>query len=322
MSGYLEQLRARIGPRKAIVIYATTLIRDVNGRLLFQRRTDFDWWGLPGGVLELGETLAQCAIREAREETGLRVEPRKLVGVYSGPQYDVRYPNGDEVQQFTAALECQLVDEHGDGRADGTESVEQAFFAPEALPPTARWYADMARDLFAAREAAFFEPPRPDAPDGRGETIMSLRKRMGKEWIIAPGASAFLRDEAGRVLLVRRADNGRWMIPSGFMDMGESVAETVVREMREETGLLVEPTRLIGVYTGPDYQTTYVNGDPVQFSSAFFECRLVGGSLRPDPREITAAAFFPPEALPEPINPRVANRLADALQNLPYTLFT
>ncbi|MBL8058279.1 MAG: NUDIX domain-containing protein [Anaerolineales bacterium] len=310
MSGYVAELRRRAGPGKVLLVYATALIRDAAGRLLFQRRADFGWWGLPGGVLEVGESLAECAAREAREETGLEVQPVRLVGVYSGPQYDVVYPNGDAVQQWTAALECRVTG--GASRADGAEALDQAFFGPEALPATSPWYAAMARDLFAGRPAAAFEPPRPAPPDGQGATILQLRARMGREWIVAPGASAVIRDEAGQVLLVRRTDNGHWMPPSGFMDLGESVAETAVREVREETGLDVEPVRLVGAYAGADNRVVYPNGDPVQVVSTVFECRWRGGQLRPDAVEVGEAGFFAWDRLPEPIHPRIRRRLADA----------
>jgi ADP-ribose pyrophosphatase YjhB (NUDIX family) len=310
MSGYLTRLRRRVGRDKVILVYATALIRDAAGRLLFQRRADFGWWGLPGGVLEVGEALADCAVREAKEETGLDVQPVRLVGVYSGPQYDVAYPNGDEAQQWTAALECRLTG--GGGRADGYESLGQAFFAPEALPPTSSWYAAMARDLFAGRPGAAFEPPRTPPPAGAGDTILRLRAWMGQEWIVAPGASAVIRDEAGRVLLVRRADNGHWILPAGYMDLGESVAETAVREVQEETGLDVQPIRLVGAYAGPDNRVVYPNGDPVQVVSTVFECRRLGGDLRPDPAEVAEIGFFEPDRLPAPMPARVHRRLADA----------
>src|SRR6185436_5773422 len=106
---YIEWLRSHVGRRPIIVAYATAIVRDERGQILFQRRSDFDWWGLPGGVLEIGETLAECAGRETLEETGFSVEPLRLVGVYTGPQYVVHYPNGDEVQQWTATFECRVI---------------------------------------------------------------------------------------------------------------------------------------------------------------------------------------------------------------------
>lgn len=320
MSDYVARLRARVGSRKVILVYATALIRDAQGRLLFQRRRDFAWWGLPGGVLEIGETLSACCVREAREETGYTVEPVRLVGLYSGPQYDVRYPNGDEVQQFTVAFECRLGG--GDGQADGAEARAQAFFPPEALPPTSPWYADMARDCLAGRPQAYFEPPRLGRPASNSDYVLGLRSQVGNLPLIGAGANGLIRDEAGRVLLIQRADNGEWNTPGGYSELGESAAETAVREVAEEVGLRVEPTRLINVRTGPDHLVRYANGDETQVCVALFECHLLGGELRPDPQEVRRAAFFAPDALPEPMPARARRRIADATLNVPYALFS
>lgn len=320
MSDYVARLRARVGSRKVILVYVTALIRDAQGRLLFQRRSDFEWWGLPGGVLEIGETLSACCVREAREETGYLVEPMRLVGLYSGPQYDVRYPNGDEVQQFTIALECCIVG--GNGRVDGAEAHAQSFFSPEALPPTSPWYADMARDCLTEQPQAFFEPPRQGRRDPNGDYVLSLRAQVGHLPLIGAGANGLIRDEAGRILLIQRADNGEWNTPGGYSDLGESAAETAVREVAEEVGLHVEPIRLINVRTGLDHLVRYANGDETQVCVALFECRILDGELQPDPREVRRAAFFAPEALPEPMPARARRRLADAALNLPYALFS
>jgi ADP-ribose pyrophosphatase YjhB (NUDIX family) len=316
---YLSRLRSLIGRRKALIAYASAIVRDGEGRILFQRRMDFGWWGLPGGVLEIGETLARCAAREALEETGLQVEPVKLIGVYSGPQYDVVYPNGDEVQQWTAAFECRITG--GQLRADGEETAAARFFDARALPATSAWYADMLRDALAGRLAATFEAPRAAPPAGHGEYVMKLRALAGQERLIVPGAVMLIRDETGCILFTHRADTGRWHLPAGFMDLGESVAETAVREVREETGLEVTPARLIGVYAGPEDQVTYPNGDPIQNCSSFFECRLRGGRLRVNDHENLALEFLAPSALPPDLPPRWARRLARALENSPLADF-
>ena len=101
---YISWLRSKIGHRKTLLSYATALIRDAEGRVLFQQRSDFDWWGLPGGIVEIGETFSECVVREVREETGLQVCPQRLVGLYASPQWDIRYPNGDEVQQWDVPM--------------------------------------------------------------------------------------------------------------------------------------------------------------------------------------------------------------------------
>jgi len=309
---YVARLRALIGPRQVPLVYATAIIRDGAGRVLLQRRRDFGdaWWGLPGGVLELGESIAECCRREAREETGLNVEPARLVGVYSSPRYDVRYPNGDEAQQITAAFECRT--EGGGGRvAGGEDEIEaQQFFAPDALPRLPLWYADMLRDCFLGRAAACFDPPEFRAAGEPEAAFWAMRAAFGAEPFVAPGAAVFVRDERGHVLLGRRSDSGLWGLPAGSLNLGETLAATAVRETREETGLEVEPLRLIGVYS--DYEITYPNGDRLQPFSCLFECRVVGGRLQADERESLDAAYFPPGRLPD-LDARFDVRIADAL---------
>lgn len=333
MTDYLQTLRSKIGSRKIILAYATALIVNERGELLWQKRGDFEWWGLPGGVLELGESFSQCCVREALEETGYHVEPVRAVGLYSGPQFDVRYPNGDEVQQFTLALECRIVGGDGrvDGRVDGQEARAQAFFAPSAFPATSPWYAAMARGWQNGPAPAFFELPhagsRPPRSGGRrpafnGDYIMSLRAAVGDLPLIGVGSNGIIFNEAGEILLIQRADNGQWNTPGGYSDLGENAAETCVREVYEEIGLHVEPTRLISVRTQANYLITYPNQDQVQVCVALFACRVVGGQLRPDKGEVAQAAYFSPDVLPRPLPARARQRVADALLNLPYTLFS
>ena len=143
--------------------------------------------------------------------------------------------------------------------------------------------------------------------------VRALRAAVGQQRLILVGASAVIRDAVGRILLVRRSDTNRWALPAGIMDMDESLANTVVREVLEETGLEVEPLRLVGLYTEPEIQNmTYPNGDQVHVVNAAFECRVVGGRARPDGVETLEVAYFEPEALP-PLQPRHLQRLQDAL---------
>lgn len=320
MDNYLQTLRSKIGSRKVILAYVTALIVNEHGELLWQKRGDFDWWGLPGGVLELGESFSQCCVREALEETGYHVEPVRAVGLYSGPQFDVRYPNGDEVQQFTLALECRIVG--GEGRVDGHEARAQAFFAPSAFPVTSPWYAAMAHGWQSGQASAFFELPRPSRPTSNGDYILQLRAAVGDMPLIGVGSNGLIFNEAGEILLIQRADNGQWNTPGGYSDLGENAAETCVREVYEEIGLHVEPTHLISVRTQADYLVTYANGDQTQVCIATFACRVVGGQLKLDSAEVAQAAYFLPTALPSPMPVRAYQRVADALLNLPYTLFS
>jgi 8-oxo-dGTP pyrophosphatase MutT (NUDIX family) len=126
-------------------------------------------------------------------------------------------------------------------------------------------------------------------------------------------ATAFIRDGAGRVLLQQRSDNGFWNLPGGGLELGESVAEACVREVREETGLEVEVVRLIGVYSAPEITTmSYPDGRVVQYVTSLFECRVIGGQLEVD-AESLSLDWFDPLALPEPFSPNHIPRLQDAL---------
>ena len=85
--------------------------------------------------------------------------------------------------------------------------------------------------------------------------------RIGRDATVQFGCSAFVPNESGaKVLLTRRTDNGRWCLPGGRMDPGESAAETCVREVLEETGLQVEVVRLIGLYSSPNVIIAYADG--------------------------------------------------------------
>ena len=112
------------------------------------------------------------------------------------------------------------------------------------------------------------------------QTTWSAYARVGNDFLTLI-AAACIRDDKRRILLLRRSD-GLWSAPSGGLEPGERLDQAVVREVREETGLKVEPTALIGVYSDPEYSFTYHNGHQVQSIIVFFKCRVVGGVLRPD----------------------------------------
>jgi ADP-ribose pyrophosphatase YjhB (NUDIX family) len=97
------------------------------------------------------------------------------------------------------------------------------------------------------------------------------------------------------------------------MELGERAADAVVREVREETGLEVEPVALIGVYSSPEYAFEYPNGDQAQPVTVFFECRVVGGELRPDMREVRVSYFSPEDELP-PMRPCCIAKAHDAFK--------
>lgn len=240
---YIEWLRGRIGPRKTILIYSTVIVRDADGRVLLQQRSDFDWWGLPGGVLEFGEDILTCARRELHEETGLQVGTLRLVGLYSHPRYDVVYPNGDAIQQFTICLAGWA----GGGRMqpDGVETLGLQYFAPDALSRLTipAWYRAMLADLPAgSRTAAEW------GPDVRLNGVVTHMDPVWQEpGSIMPAAVAVVRRADGRVYLPSDEDGGR-RLPWRPVALGETAATTAVRAV----GLPgCRPARLLGIISEP-----------------------------------------------------------------------
>jgi 8-oxo-dGTP diphosphatase len=144
--------------------------------------------------------------------------------------------------------------------------------------------------------------------------IAQLREYIGHATLLMPAAAAIIQDDARRVLLIRRGDGRGWSLPGGVMEPGECIADCAVREVWEETGLEVEPVRVVGIYSDPAIlHVTYPNGDQVHFVTATFECRVVGGQLRPDGEESLEVAYFPPNALPQPLVCDHQIRIHDAL---------
>ena len=107
-------------------------------------------------------------------------------------------------------------------------------------------------------------------------------------------AAAVAVVEGNRILLTKREDFAVWCLPGGGIEDGESPAAAAAREAREETGLEVEVTHLVGTHTRPSWQ----GGDTCLL---VYAARAVGGALRPDPREVLEARFFGPDALPAPL---------------------
>lgn len=104
--------------------------------------------------------------------------------------------------------------------------------------------------------------------------------RLGKEGVLRIGCSAVLFDKTReKVLLTQRTDNGRWCLPGGGMESGESAAEACEREVWEETGLKVRAKRLLGVYSNPDQLVIYPDGNKAFFVVLNFEVELISGEL-------------------------------------------
>ncbi|GAB5535077.1 MAG: NUDIX domain-containing protein [Rubricoccaceae bacterium] len=107
--------------------------------------------------------------------------------------------------------------------------------------------------------------------------IRNLRDAVGSRLILLPSVAALIRDDRGRLLLMRSAESRRWSLPAGGIEPGESPEEAVVREVAEETGLQVTATHLVAALGGEAFRTRYPNGDEVEYTVCVFECECAPG---------------------------------------------
>ena len=141
--------------------------------------------------------------------------------------------------------------------------------------------------------------------------LKGLRDEVGTRLLFLPGVTAVVFDDAGRVLLAERSDNGHWALIAGVMDPGEQPAETAVRECLEETGVHVVAERVISVLTQPP--STYPNGDECEYVDIAFRCRAVGGEARVNDDESLAVGWFALDDLP-PLSDLARRRIEWARQ--------
>ncbi len=131
MPDYIPWIREKVGHERIFLNVAGIVVFDSTGKILLQKRSGAeDLWGFPGGVMELGESAAEAAIREVREETGLDVKIDSLLGVYT--RYYDQYPNGDKAQPIAIAFIGSIIG--GELFVDGKETFDLAFFDPDEAP--------------------------------------------------------------------------------------------------------------------------------------------------------------------------------------------
>jgi len=130
---------------------------------------------------------------------------------------------------------------------------------------------------------------------------------------LVPAASAVIIDDEGRVLLHRRSDNGLWSLPGGAMEIGETIGQCIVREVKEETGLDIEPTSLVGIYSDPKHVIEYSDGEVRQQFSVCFRARVVGGALVRSNESTDLRWVIPQELSALELQPSIAVRIEHAL---------
>jgi 8-oxo-dGTP pyrophosphatase MutT (NUDIX family) len=130
---------------------------------------------------------------------------------------------------------------------------------------------------------------------------------------VVPSVVAFVQNDAGDVLVIQRSDNGRWALPGGGHDVGESISDTVVREVWEETGIKAEVIDMSGIYTDPGHVMLYDDGEARQQFSICFRARPIGGRVRTS-NETTQVRWVAPADLPElDIHPTMRLRIEHAM---------
>ena len=146
--------------------------------------------------------------------------------------------------------------------------------------------------------------------------VEDLRASVGSRPLVLPGAVVLVLDRRRRLLMMRRGDSGRWGIPGGFTELGETVEETAQRELAEETGIRARDLTLYRVLSGPRFFHRYPNGDQVHNVTVVFTATAAGGGPRADGRESTEVGFFPLDALPSPLSAPIADLVREfALQH-------
>lgn len=127
---YIKWIRSKVGNDMIILNFVGGCIKNEKGEILLQKRKDKQVWGFPGGALEIGESVEIAAKREIKEETGLDVIPKKIIGIHSN-YYD-EYPNGDKVQPLSIFLELDCVG--GELCCDNDETLDLKYFNIDCIP--------------------------------------------------------------------------------------------------------------------------------------------------------------------------------------------
>lgn len=130
---------------------------------------------------------------------------------------------------------------------------------------------------------------------------------------VVPSVVAIVRDAQSRILMIHKTDNKKWALPGGGHDFGESIEQTVLREVLEETGYHVEVEKVTGLYTNPRHVIAYDDGEVRQQFSIAFLARLVGGEARTSSESDEVVWLTLQQIEEKPIHPSMRQRILDAL---------
>ncbi|MGF9696158.1 MULTISPECIES: NUDIX hydrolase [Paenibacillus] len=143
--------------------------------------------------------------------------------------------------------------------------------------------------------------------------IKWIRSKVGNDMIILNFSGAIIENNKGEILLQRRRDRNAWGFPGGAMELGESAVDTAIREIKEETGLVVSIGDLVGIYT--KYFDEYPNGDQAQTIAFMYRGKVIGGQLDASNEESIELRFFSPDFVPELFNQQHKDAFEDFINN-------
>lgn len=292
-------------------LYADAIVTNQFNQALFVRRNDSRTWAPPGGAVEAGELPTDAIKREVEEETGLKVMPVRLVGLYYRPEK----PDGLLVFVFRCI-------QRGGQPQPSRESPQLGFMDVVPMP---RPMLGIHREMFSrALSHSGGSPYWGYQPMPLGVRLLrnilyksydlwrAVRRRPSfsppPQW--TTGAFTVIEDKDSRVLWVRRRDVDLWNLPGGGRQGMEAPWETAIRETREETGLQISLHHLSGVYVKPP-------SNEILFA---FQATAGGGALRTNEEAAEFAYFAPGDEPPNSVAKHV-ERVSDAFGPQQTTLF-
>lgn len=281
MQSYEQFIQTHVGNQLIYLVGTVGIVWDESGQILVRQDPSWGWWALLGGAKNLGEPIAQTLQRTVWQQAGIQISITYLLGVYSHPKYTLTFPDGRHIQPWVVAFVAKKT---GGTLRDGIRAMPIDDLRPHP-------YA-LYDDLLQAVERGVPTVEAPAQQDDTRPYFPVLRQHIQRQRIILPGSVMAIRDAEGRVLMIRRKDFSTWDLPAGLSDLGENATRTAIRETQEETGLTVQPLRMIGVYSDPAYtHATYPNGDEVETVGLLLEGKIVSGIAKADQTEVDAIAY-------------------------------